>query len=164
MSAKPRWQRLVLLPVLACVSLLVVMSTVQPASAVTMARKHHRNHHILRAVNIAVHKVGDPYRYGASGPNAFDCSGLTMFAFDRAGLHLPRTAAAQYRSMRRIPKARMHRGDLMFFYDSSGIYHVAVFLGWHRGRRVLLHSPYPGRHVHRASPWTSSWVAATRRF
>ena len=47
------------------------------------------------AVDIAISKVGSPYRYGATGPNAFDCSGLVSFAFKKAGVSLPRTSRAQ---------------------------------------------------------------------
>ena len=58
----------------------------------------------------------------------------------------------------------MHPGDLMFFNDGSGVYHVAIFLHWGSGHHaVMLHSPKPGEHVQVARPWTSHWFAGTLR-
>ncbi len=68
--------------------------------------------------------------YGAAGPGAFDCSGLTYYAFRHAGFgSIPRTSAAQSHFARHISRANMHRGDLMFFYGSGGVYHVGIFAG-----------------------------------
>jgi len=143
-----------------------------PASATTA---HHRIHHGAqpyrakvdrehRALRIALKHRGAPYRYGAAGPHAFDCSGLTSFAFHRAGFrHLPRTSAAQSRFVHRIPRRRMRPGDLVFFYDGSGVYHVGVFDGIHHGRRYIVHAPYSGSRVRREAIWTSSWFAGTLR-
>ncbi len=95
------------------------------------------------AANVAIAHIGDPYRYGAAGPNSFDCSGLTMFSYAHARLHLPRTAAGQYASVRHILKTNLMRGDLVFFHDGGGhVYHAGDL-------PVLEHAP-PGRH--RARP------------
>jgi len=65
-------------------------------------------------VNIAAHQVDKPYRYGATGPSAFDCSGLTQYSFRAAGKVLPRTVLGQYRGIRHIPMSQVRPGDLVF--------------------------------------------------
>jgi len=95
-----------------------------------------------RAVAYALAQRGKPYRSGADGPGAFDCSGLTMRAWQAAGVQLPRTAAAQYQAGRRVKRAELRPGDLVF-YASSGPtgWHVGLVVG--RGRMVEA----PGRHT-----------------
>ncbi|MGL5811001.1 MAG: C40 family peptidase [Nocardioides sp.] len=119
---------------------------------------------IQAAANVAVRQIGDRYAYGSAGPRSFDCSGLIFYSFHRAGLRgLPRTSSAQARFARRIPRRSLRRGDLMFFHNSYGVYHVGIFLKRKNGHVVMLHSPYPGKRVQRAVPWTSSWYAGTLR-
>lgn len=119
---------------------------------------------IGHAVGIAVHQKGDPYRYGAAGPKAFDCSGLTFFAYRKAGFkHLPRSSAAQAHFADRIKRSHMKRGDLMFFYDGGGVYHVGVYAGFSHGRRWVLHAPYSGTRVRTDRVWTDKWFAGTLR-
>jgi cell wall-associated NlpC family hydrolase len=138
-------------------------------------RHHHRRHHraalgrsagrVAHAMSIAVAQRGKPYAYGAAGPRSFDCSGLTSFAYHRAGFKsMPRTAAAQSHFARRIPRARMHRGDLIFFGGRGGVYHVGLYAGVFRGHRMVLHAPYPGQRVHAQPLWTNGWFAGTLRF
>jgi len=117
------------------------------------------------AANVAISHIGDPYRYGAAGPSAFDCSGLTMWSYGHSNLSLPRTSAAQYGAVRHILKSNLMRGDLVFFHDSSGhVYHVGIFLYRNADNRaVIIHAPYTGQYVHRAPVWTTSWYAGTRR-
>ena len=108
---------------------------------------------------------GDKYRFGAEGPNRWDCSGLVWFSYRKAGLgHLPRTSRQQYRAVRHIKPMRLQRGDLMFFHTRKGrVYHVAIFLGWRHGHRLMLHAPKPGERVQRARPWTHHFWAGTLR-
>jgi cell wall-associated NlpC family hydrolase len=117
------------------------------------------------AANVAIAHIGDPYRYGAAGPSSFDCSGLTMFSYAHARLHLPRTAAGQYAGVRHILKQNLMRGDLVFFHDSGGhVYHAAIFLYWNTHHvAVIVHAPHTGTTVRRSPVWTSSWYAGTRR-
>jgi cell wall-associated NlpC family hydrolase len=103
------------------------------------------------ALRVAHNQKGDPYRYGATGPDRFDCSGLVMFAFKRAGQSVPRTSGEQARAARRIPKSEAKAGDLAFFYDRGGVYHVGFYLGNDR----VLHAPGTGKVVHVAEIWTS---------
>lgn len=132
---------------------------VQGETGATIAQR--ANH----AANVAIAHIGDPYRYGAAGPSAFDCSGLTMYSYGHSSLSLPRTAASQYGAVRHILKVNLMRGDLVFFHDSSGhVYHVGIFLYWNADNRaVIIHAPYTGQNVHRAPVWTTSWYAGTRR-
>jgi cell wall-associated NlpC family hydrolase len=79
------------------------------------------------AVAYALSKVGDSYVWGASGPSAFDCSGLTMAAWGSAGVSLPHSSSAQYASGRHISESELQPGDLVFYY--SPISHVGMYIG-----------------------------------
>lgn len=105
-----------------------------------------------RAMKVARAQVGDPYRYGATGPHAFDCSGLTSFSYARAGKSIPRTTGAQRAATRHISRKDARVGDLVFFHSGSGVYHVGLYAG---GNNVL-HSPRTGQHVRTERIWTSS--------
>ncbi|MFE1175358.1 C40 family peptidase [Streptomyces sp. NPDC058773] len=104
------------------------------------------------ALQIAASKSGAPYRYGAQGPHAFDCSGLTLYSFKRAGRDLPRTAAAQYGRTRHIPATLRRRGDLVFFRSAGGIYHVGIYAG----RGQMWHAPKAGSVVRLERIWSRS--------
>lgn len=103
----------------------------------------------ITALNTAAAQKNDPYRYGAAGPSAFDCSGLALYSYGKAGKSLPRTAQAQYNKTRRISSSSLQPGDLVFIGTSPGsIYHVGIYAGsgkiWnantgsYRGRKVVL--------------------------
>jgi len=80
-----------------------------------------------KALAFAKRQLGDRYRYGATGPNAWDCSGLTGGAWKAAGVKLPRTSQAQYRFGKKVSRSNLKPGDLVFFY--RGISHVAIYAG-----------------------------------
>jgi cell wall-associated NlpC family hydrolase len=158
-----------------------LLSTAPASDAHGATRHHHAAHHqkhhhkhpslgpsarrVGSAMNIAVHQKGAPYVYGASGPNAFDCSGLTSYAFRRAGFpHIPRTSAAQAHFAQRIRRTNMRRGDLIFFFDGGGVYHVGLYAGFSHGRRWVLHAPYTGTRVRTDPLWTDRWFAGTLRY
>jgi cell wall-associated NlpC family hydrolase len=105
-----------------------------------------------RVLHIAASKAGTPYRYGASGPRAFDCSGYTRWVFRKIGRHLPHNSAAQSRSVRHVSAKNRQRGDLVFFKSGGHVYHVGIYAGKHR----VWHAPRPGQSVHRAKIWTRS--------
>jgi cell wall-associated NlpC family hydrolase len=80
------------------------------------------------AVKNALEQVGKPYRYGASGPNAFDCSGLVKHAFSKAGVNnLPRTSRALSGTGKSVSRDELQPGDLVFFYKP--VSHVAIYIG-----------------------------------
>ncbi len=91
-----------------------------------------------RAIQYALGEVGKPYVWGATGPNAYDCSGLMLRAYQSAGVTLPRVAAQQYWAGTQLPVRQAQSGDLLFWgYDTSNpdtIHHVAMYLG--NGRMV----------------------------
>jgi len=80
-----------------------------------------------RAVDVTLAQQGDPYGWGAAGPNAFDCSGLTSFAYRQAGISLPRTSRGQAGVGTPVSKSDLKPGDLVFFY--SPISHVGLYIG-----------------------------------
>jgi cell wall-associated NlpC family hydrolase len=79
------------------------------------------------AIRTALAQVGDAYNGGAAGPDEFDCSGLTMFAFAAAGVSLPHSSRAQSQLGPQVSRADLRAGDLVFFY--SPISHVGIYLG-----------------------------------
>ncbi len=94
------------------------------------------------AVKTAYAQLGDPYAWGGAGPDAFDCSGLTMYSWGAAGVSLPHSSAAQYSAVRHVSLSELQPGDLVFYY--SPISHVAIYIG---GGQVI-DAPYPGLSVH----------------
>jgi cell wall-associated NlpC family hydrolase len=93
------------------------------------------------AVWTALGQRGDPYRYGAAGPHAFDCSGLTSYSWKRAGIKIPRTSRAQSTFGRPVAKANLRPGDLVFFYRP--VSHAALYIG--NGR--IVHASTYGQPV-----------------
>jgi cell wall-associated NlpC family hydrolase len=79
------------------------------------------------ATSRALSKVGSPYRWGAAGPNAFDCSGLVTWAFKGSGVSLPRTSRAMSRVGTPVAKGDLRPGDLVFFYRP--VSHVGIYIG-----------------------------------
>ncbi len=159
MSAILRARTLTVLPfMLAAVLVASMFAFAPPADAASRGKR------VMHALEVVRHQKGDPYQYGATGPSRFDCSGLTYFSFRKAGFtNMPRTSSQQARFADRIKRKNMRKGDLMFFYNSGGVYHVAVFAGWNNRRRQMIHAPRPGTRVHRATPWTNKWFAGTLR-
>jgi len=81
-----------------------------------------------RIADVARAYLGRPYRYGATGPNAFDCSGYVQFVYRQLGYSLPRTAAAQWSALSPVPEPEV--GDLVFFsFSGQKIDHVGIYLG-----------------------------------
>jgi cell wall-associated NlpC family hydrolase len=90
---------------------------------------------------VAKSKQGDPYRYGAAGPNAFDCSGLTYYSFKRVGRTLPRTAQAQYQHAHHIRWQSRTPGVLVFIGTSpSHISHVGIYAGYWSGASRMVNA------------------------
>ena len=79
------------------------------------------------AVRAALSQVGKGYRFAAAGPDFYDCSGLTMWAWAQAGVGLPHYSKAQYDSLPHVPLNALQPGDLVFFYSS--ISHVGIYIG-----------------------------------
>ncbi len=81
-------------------------------------------------IDYAYAQLGKPYLWGGAGPDAFDCSGLTMRAYQQIGVYLPHLASAQYSGGRKIPLGQLEPGDLVFFGPSGDTaYHVGLYIG-----------------------------------
>lgn len=119
---------------------------------------------IQQIINIAKAQLGKPYEWGAEGPNSFDCSGLTYYAYKNgAGLTLPRTSKTQATAGRFVSKNDLKPGDLVFFNtNGSGISHVGIYIG--DGK--MIHSTRPGDVVKttdiNSSYYSSKYVTARR--
>ncbi|UXY32708.1 C40 family peptidase [Streptomyces sp. HUAS TT20] len=108
------------------------------------------------AVSYAYQKLGSPYVWGATGPDAFDCSGLAQAAYRSAGISLPRTTYAQINAGRRVSRSELRPGDLVFFY--SGISHVGIYVG----NGQMIHAPNPSAPVRLAPIDEMPFAGATR--
>ncbi|MFG2428066.1 NlpC/P60 family protein [Streptomyces sp. NPDC048590] len=101
-------------------------------------------------------RVGKPYVRAATGPDSFDCSGLTMWAYAQAGADITRTTYTQINEGTRIGRSQLKPGDLVFFSNTS---HVGLYAG----NNTVLHAPYPGAYVRYESMDTvGSYQAAVR--
>lgn len=109
-----------------------------------------------RAVAFAKRQLGKRYVWGAAGPRAYDCSGLTMAAWRHAGVRLPHNAAAQFRRGKAVSKRNLRPGDLVFYY--RGIRHVAIYIG--HGK--IVQASRPGRPINIASVNSMPYMGARR--
>ena len=99
---------------------------------------------VAAAIKAAASKLGRPYVWGAVGPDTFDCSGLTSWAWKQAGVTIPRTSQQQAKYGTAVKLANIQPGDLVTSNWGSGPNsHVALYVG--NGR--LIHAPRPGRNV-----------------
>lgn len=92
-------------------------------------------------VRFAHAQLGKPYQWGGSGPNGYDCSGLTSAAWAAAGVTLPHNSARQWATVTRISRAQRRPGDLVFYYPD--VHHVAIYVG--EGK--IIHAPRPGKRI-----------------
>jgi cell wall-associated NlpC family hydrolase len=115
-------------------------------------RKRRINNKYERIMRVARNQKGDPYVYGAAGPGAFDCSGLTMYVYRKAaGISMQHLATAQSRRGERVSRKNARPGDLVFMYDGGGIYHASIYAG----KGDIIHASRPGTNVKRDPIWTS---------
>ncbi|WP_219501354.1 C40 family peptidase [Nonomuraea ceibae] len=114
------------------------------------------------AANWALTQLGKPYLWAADGPASYDCSGLTMRAWERAGVRLDHWTGTQWTSGPHVPLDQLRRGDLLFFgydkNDPSTIHHVGMYVA----PGLMVHAPQTGDVVRIASMWRGDLVGATR--
>ena len=108
------------------------------------------------ALAYAMAQVGDSYVWGAAGPNAFDCSGLTMMAWAQAGVALPHSSRMQFASGPRVAASDLRPGDLVFYY--SPISHVSMYIG----NGLIVDAANPGAGVRVADLYSMPYVGAVR--
>jgi len=109
-----------------------------------------------KAVATARAQIGKPYEWGASGPGSFDCSGLTMYAWNSAGVSLPHSSRAQFSSLPHVSRAQIQPGDLLFY--GNPIHHVGIY----EGGGMMINAPETGEFVRRNSISRSDYVGAAR--
>lgn len=103
-------------------------------------------------LRVARNQLGDDYRAGHAGPDAFDCGGLAQFVFERAvGVDIGRSSRTQFGNVERIPYKDAQPGDLVFFLE-NGAHHVGIYIG--DGK--MIDAPNPGEKVS-VNPISGSW-------
>jgi peptidoglycan DL-endopeptidase CwlO len=109
-----------------------------------------------QALRYALSKVGDPYVWGAAGPNAFDCSGLVMWAYAQVGISLLHFTGDQWNEGVHIPRSQLQPGDLVFFFQDLG--HVGMYIG----NGMMVNAPTFGQPVQVAPVFWSAYMGAVR--
>lgn len=107
------------------------------------------------AMMAALGKRGSPYVWGATGPDSFDCSGLTSWAYEQAGVSIPRSSSAQSEFGQPVSRSELKPGDLVFSGDP--VYHVGIYVG--DGKMV--HAPTSGEVV-KVAPLQDEYSGARR--
>ncbi|PXY21852.1 hydrolase Nlp/P60 [Prauserella coralliicola] len=107
------------------------------------------------AVDAAMSVRGSPYGWGDTGPNSFDCSGLTQWAYSQAGISIPRTSSSQSTYGQAVSRDQLQPGDLVFFY--SPVSHVGMYIG----NGMMVHAPTEGDVV-KVSPLQDEYSGARR--
>jgi cell wall-associated NlpC family hydrolase len=150
---------LVALTLGAGMTLTSVVATAPAASAASVASAAVTapTHAAKVALNTALAQQGKPYAWGGSGPNSFDCSGLTSFAYKAAGIKLPRTSKAQAAVGTPVARNALKPGDLVFFY--SPVSHVGIYIGGGK----MVHAPTSGSVVKTVSVDAMGHFAGARR-
>ncbi|QQQ87732.1 C40 family peptidase [Peptacetobacter hiranonis] len=117
------------------------------------------NAKVQKVISVAKAQMGKPYRWGATGPSSFDCSGLMQYAFKNgAGVSLPRVSRDQATVGKKVSKAELQPGDLVFFAKGGRIHHVGMYLG----NDQYIHAPQTGDVV-KISKLSSRTLYTARR-
>jgi cell wall-associated NlpC family hydrolase len=106
-----------------------------------------------KAVAFAYAQLGKPYVWGATGPGAYDCSGLVQAAWAAAGVSIPRTTEEQWAALPQVPLSSLEPGDLILYNGES---HVAMYVGG----GYIIDAPHTGAYVERL-PLDTSWYAGS---
>jgi cell wall-associated NlpC family hydrolase len=110
----------------------------------------------VRAVALAAAQRGKPYRWGAAGPNRFDCSGLVQYVFARLGVRVPRTTWTQYAALQHVSRNAARVGDLVFL---DRLNHVGIYAGYD----LIWNAPHTGSVVKLSKIWDRHYVVARVR-
>ncbi|MQY04519.1 C40 family peptidase [Actinomadura macrotermitis] len=112
------------------------------ATSISASRKARQKARARAAVRYAYKQIGDPYRYGGTGPGSWDCSGLAGGSWRKAGVKLPRTTQQIYRAVKyKVSWKGAVAGDLLFFYGGKS--HVGIYVG----NGYMIHASRSGRPV-----------------
>lgn len=116
---------------------------------------------VQAVLDFARAQIGKPYVWGGTGPNGYDCSGLTQAAWAQAGVNLPRTTYDQVNAGTSVSRDQLQPGDLMFFYSASAPSHVGIY----SGNGMMIHGSNPAKpleEVSMAAYWDSVYTGAVR--
>jgi cell wall-associated NlpC family hydrolase len=102
---------------------------------------------VSQAVAYAEQQLGKPYLWGGTGPNAFDCSGLVMMAYQSAGVTIPRTSQAQWQGLPHVPAGQVQDGDLVFFAGSDGTTAAPGHVGLVIGKNLMIEAYATGTPI-----------------
>ncbi|MBK5286865.1 MAG: C40 family peptidase [Acidimicrobiia bacterium] len=108
------------------------------------------------AVAFARAQLGKPYVFATSGPNTFDCSGLTMAAWAAAGVRMPHYSGSQATMFARVSYAQLQPGDIVAFYGD--LHHVGLYIGG----GMMIHAPQTGDVVKIAPAWRDTFQWGVR--
>jgi cell wall-associated NlpC family hydrolase len=108
-------------------------------------------------IQAALSRIGSPYSWGGSGPNAFDCSGLVMWSFQQAGIALPHSSQALAHGGQPVSMDQMQPGDLVTYYSDAS--HVAIYIG----DGMMVHASTYGTPV-RVAPVDNAPIYNVRRY
>jgi len=108
------------------------------------------------ALRYALDKVGDPYVWGAAGPDAFDCSGLVVWAYAQEGISLPHYTGSLWNSGMHVSRDQLQAGDLVFFF--ADISHVGIYIG----NGLMVDAPQTGQDVQVQPVFWDAYVGAVR--
>ena len=111
----------------AAASLSLVLTPVTATAAETSSSTPAPSSAAQTAVDTAREQVGKPYEYGGAGPDSYDCSGLTQYAYRAAGIELPHSSRSQSEMGTPVDRANLQQGDLVFFYQP--VSHVGIYVG-----------------------------------
>jgi len=116
------------------------------------------------ALQSAESQIGKPYQWGAAGPNSYDCSGLVMWAYAQAGVHLDHWTGSQWNEGAHVSRSQLRPGDLVFFAynvgDPSTIHHVGMYVG----NGQMVDAPYTGVNVRYDGAFRSDYIGAVRPY
>ena len=102
---------------------------------------------VSTAISFAEEQIGKPYLFGGTGPAAFDCSGLTMMAYQSAGVIIPRTSEAQWAGLPHVAASQVQAGDLVFFAGSDGTVTAPGHVGLVIGKNKMIEAYATGTNI-----------------
>jgi cell wall-associated NlpC family hydrolase len=114
-----------------------------------------------KVLSYAEAQLGKPYQWGGTGPDAFDCSGLTMMAYRAAGIVIPRTSQQQWAFGKRISASQARPGDLVFFAGGDGTLTTPGHVGIVVSPGLMVDAPSPGEVVQMQPIWQSGLAGYT---
>jgi cell wall-associated NlpC family hydrolase len=117
---------------------------------------------VAQAIGAARQQLGKPYRWGATGPETFDCSGLTGWVYRQAGVSLPRTSRQQWFAGVHPGLGYLQPGDLLFWASNTAnpatIHHVAIYIG----NDQMIAAPHTGANVAIQPVYLNEYIGAVR--